>query len=215
MRQEEPCSRDNMPWAGACKQAYARLSSAEPRGKSLKTMSLNMHKESSEVPLFGMKPEILVSQSTILWQAFSSQLSESQSSGNRLAMQRKMDQASWVFLLVRWKACWRGGGQFAMPSGVGQARGSCSPGAPSSLAMLLNSVSASGNHGHACNNRSSSFEHPADMTQSCDTQARHPSDASHSFQPCGGGSIASTAQKSCATTCCASLQSECKGMTVA
>ena len=112
MRQEEPCSRDNMPWAGACKQAYARLSSAEPRGKSLKTMSLNIHKESSEVPLFGMKPEILVSQSTILWQAFSSQLSESQSSGNRLAMQRKMDQASWVFLLVRWKACWRGGGQF-------------------------------------------------------------------------------------------------------
>ena len=41
-------------------------------------------------------------------------------------------------------------------SGVGQARSSCSPGAPSSLAMLLNSDSASGNHGHACLQQSGS-----------------------------------------------------------
>jgi len=47
-------------------------------------------------------------------------------------------------------------------SGVGQARSSCSAGAPSSLATLLNRVSASGNQGHACSNRPlrhAGFEH--------------------------------------------------------
>ena len=43
----------------------------------------------------------MISQGTIPWQAFSSQLSESQSSRERLAMQHNMGQASWMFLLER------------------------------------------------------------------------------------------------------------------
>ena len=95
-------------------------------------------------------------------------------------------------------SCWRGrrlAGEvavsFARPSGVGQARSSCSLGAPSSLAILLNSVSASGNHGHACSSRFSTSESTADMAQSYYIRAHRSSEASHNSQLYGESIILS------------------------
>lgn len=93
---------------------------------------------------------------------------------------------------------------FARPSGVGQARSSCSPGAPSSLAILLNSVSASGNHGHAYSSRFSTCESTADMAQSYYVRAHRSSKTSHNSQ-LYGESIILSSKESCATPCYASL----------
>lgn len=113
-------------------------------------------------------------------------------------------------------SCWKGrrlAGELAVnlarPSGVGQARSSCSPGAPSSLAMLLNSVSASGNHGHACSSAYSACESTKDIVQFRAIQARRSSEAHHCLYIC------TTAQKSCATNYYASLHNQYEGMRMA